>query len=660
MGRVTLAPFEPLTINGESITLDISANVIILPTGHPYLLSGNNEFTLSAPRSLKIGKSTFLEMYGDNNIQEMRYPWIAVYNSSDKKLNFFIFSERPKKLEYIVTNNELYGAYLTSTGDYYLTSDGDYYCWYDAVPTITKLILYPGNGSIFQGVLTYPTLTRNLNSTSIPDVLHHCIEGSITKFLKPYSANIGYDQYITSYGEEYQTPDGTYYFTSNSIPQASILVNESNIICDVPDGFASFSLETFTLCNFIQKEAIYPRIEQEFRNIGPAILRVGGGGANFTLWDPDGVSVCDDKTRYGVFNETIIDNLFTFVKKIGWKVIWNTNMAANDPATYADEVNYIYSNYAADLIGIEICNEPENLIDWGLRPNTYTPAQFITEWESYKNAIFAINPNIPLIGPSSGSTSYLQTFASNENQYVSMISQHYYPLSASGIGTMAPTIENLLSPLCMNTAINLVKGWKNISVAAGLPLILGETNSVFGGGKFGTSDTTAATLWAIDYMFNMMKLGCSGVYFHGVVAGGSYAPIYGVDGTPRAMYYGMLLFHHAANDGVCVDTLTSSPSANIVSHAVVGDDGKLRVVVINKDLYNDVAIEISTSNEYSHVSMIEFSSIYMSAAAGFKLGGSSVGDDGSWNPIELDLEMISSKKVTVTVKVCNAIVITLS
>jgi hypothetical protein len=49
---------------------------------------------------------------------------------------------------------------------------------------------------------------------------------------------------------------------------------------------------------------------------------------------------------------------------------------------------------------------------------------------------------------------------------------------------------------------------------AGIPLIIGETNSVSCGGRSGLSDTFGAALWAVDYVLLAASLGLQKIFFH--------------------------------------------------------------------------------------------------------------------------------------------------
>lgn len=94
--------------------------------------------------------------YGLQNISK---PWIALYSPESSIIDFYLFTHRPKQLE----------------------------CKRDESGEIYELKLYPGNGQIYHGQITYSDLTRDTNSDTIPDCLESSIEGSVTKLLRGYT-----------------------------------------------------------------------------------------------------------------------------------------------------------------------------------------------------------------------------------------------------------------------------------------------------------------------------------------------------------------------------------------------------------------------------------------------------------------------------------------
>jgi hypothetical protein len=114
-----------------------------------------------SPTTQNMGSTTY-ELSNDNNastgLQNLSKPWLALYDPTSNLIDFYLFTHRPKNLEFRR----------------------------DESGNIYELVLYPGNGLIYHGQITYPDLTLDSDSNLIPNFLEESIEGSLTKFLKSY------------------------------------------------------------------------------------------------------------------------------------------------------------------------------------------------------------------------------------------------------------------------------------------------------------------------------------------------------------------------------------------------------------------------------------------------------------------------------------------
>jgi hypothetical protein len=119
--------------------------------GFEYLLSFQNIGATSYDFEDSLNTS-----YG---LQHMSRPWIALYDPAKGLIDYYLFTHRPKNL--IRQRND--------SGEIY------------------ELVLYPGNGAIYHGQITYANLTADADSNLIPNCLEPAREGSITKFLNPYT-----------------------------------------------------------------------------------------------------------------------------------------------------------------------------------------------------------------------------------------------------------------------------------------------------------------------------------------------------------------------------------------------------------------------------------------------------------------------------------------
>ncbi|NLD20854.1 MAG: hypothetical protein GX663_11565 [Clostridiales bacterium] len=163
------APFSPVPLRGESVTIETEGKTLVIPTGNHDILSNLNEYTLSrSGEVLEIGTYTLT----DAELQYMIKPWIALYDPAKTVLNFFLFTHKPKKLQYKISNVVINSAqFQTADGVNFVTADETNFLVNVTDKYITQLILFPGNGLIYYGQITHCDLTRDTNSDSIPDCI---------------------------------------------------------------------------------------------------------------------------------------------------------------------------------------------------------------------------------------------------------------------------------------------------------------------------------------------------------------------------------------------------------------------------------------------------------------------------------------------------------
>lgn len=147
---------------------------------------------------------------------------------------------------------------------------------------------------------------------------------------------------------------------------------------------------------------------------------------------------------------------------------------------------------------------------------------------------------------------------------------HLYPQSTCD----APRVQRLSLPTLSNHAVV----WANISqftpdryaaTNEGVPLVLGETNSISCRGRSGISDTFGAALWGVDYCLTAAALGIPQVYWH-LHAESDYSAFvpydYEVDGKSlqhgiRANFYTHLFLAHVVS-GSDEHQVAALPDAN--------------------------------------------------------------------------------------------------
>ena len=144
----------------------------------------------------------------------------------------------------------------------------------------------------------------------------------------------------------------------------------------------------------------------------------------------------------------------------------------------------------------------------------------------------------------------------------------------------------------------------------------------------------ASALWCADYLFDLAELGVAGVNFHGGFNCRGYTSFCAVKHGgyhAHGNYYGMLFFRQAAQ-GRVIPLKLAGDGVNLTSHAVLGDDGLLRVALINKDLGKHAKVGIKLANRSDQATVMRLSAPSVDAKTGITLGGSGVASDGTWHP----------------------------
>jgi hypothetical protein len=393
---------------------------------------------------------------------------------------------------------------------------------------------------------------------------------------------------------------------------------------------------------------------QLVRNLGrEGVVRVGGIVADFTNYSDTGTAAAEPKRT--VITRACLQQLRGFLDVVGWTAIWSVNFGRGTLEQALVEVRAVKEALGDRLLAIELGNEVEN---YGrgtepLRKPPYTFAEFRAEYDRWRSAILAADPGLSFAAPDTAeSVEWVEQMAVDAHGDVQLLTTHYY----RG-GQKQATLDQLTSPDPRLTA--KLERLHRASMLSGVPWRMCETNSFFGGGRPGLSDTFAAALWTLDYMLLLAQSGCAGVNietgFNQLGFLSSYSPIRNDNAgqcTAGASYYGMLAFAVARGANSGVFPLHSGPAPKEASFYALGQAGGIQcVVLINKSL--DQPMRISLSD----VPLRDASSIHLAAPSpeskvDITLGGTPVDATGKWSPME-------AKPVTrdVLLPPCSAVIV---
>lgn len=405
------------------------------------------------------------------------------------------------------------------------------------------------------------------------------------------------------------------------------------------------------------------------RTLGAGVWRIGANNVDSTFFQRDGHPPRESmqENRYVTEPRTIgreaVDDFFAFARATGWKVIYGVNLGANNPTMAADEADYALSVGAREILAIEIGNEP-NLYPKGpkregIRPGNWGYPQYKAEFTATADAILARRPQAPLTGPAvTKGTKWMPLFMADFKDRIVLATSHVYPLSAAETDPSAPrfaTTEKLLGE-------GYPEDWATKladAQAAGVPYRIAECNTASGGGKRGVSNTFAAALWSIDFLFDVAHRGGQGVNLHGSFTPNNYSPIVFDKKTrtygPAPLYYGLLFFSQAAQ-GKFV-SCQSHGTAHLVAHAARGADGKLRVTLLNKDLAHPVQVNLEIGAACTRGEVLRLTSPQVDATEGVTFAEASVTAEGRWSPRTKETLSFRAGRAEVTLPAASAALI---
>ncbi len=363
------------------------------------------------------------------------------------------------------------------------------------------------------------------------------------------------------------------------------------------------------------------------RRLSPAgVIRIGGNTSDYAAWSPDGPAVSSPKAT--VVDRRGIRDLGTFLRATGWRLIWGFNLGRGSVDEAVDEAIAVAASVGDRLLAFEIGNEPD-LFPGVHRPANYSYTDYYTEYRRFKKAIRDKLPNAPFAGPDViVHADWLEQFARAEAGDIKLLTHHYY--AEGPPDNPSSTIENLLKP---NAVLpGLLGRLQAASRSSGVPYRICETNSCFGGGKPGVSDTMAAALWGLDFLFTLAQFNAGGVNVEtGVNHLGFlsyYTPI-----TPdaiRPLYYGMLAFSLAGR-GDRLALILDTTGLNITAYAVRSDRGEIWLTLVNKEAARDAHVRVDCPG-IAKASALRLTAPSLSSKDGVLLGGSAITRSGRWSP----------------------------
>jgi hypothetical protein len=417
----------------------------------------------------------------------------------------------------------------------------------------------------------------------------------------------------------------------------------------ITDGFLGLSIEYWAIEAYAGKnpDAVNPVLARLIADLAPGqtpVLRIGGVSTDQTWWPVAGV-----KRPPGVFyrlNARRLKVMKGLADMTGARLIMGITFEAESRLLAGAEAGAMASIIGSSHIeGFELGNEPElygnPAFSWYTRkghgvmgrPAGYGPSQFTSDFAAVGSAI----TEAPLAGPASGAADWLDdlgTFLTSV-PHVGVVTIHRYPFEACAVPPSSPsypTVSRLLSRLgTVDQAAGLTP-YVAVAHAHGVPLRIGEMNTVGCGNPPIVPNSFAEALWALDALFAYARVGVDGVNVH-TWPGAAYnlfnfaKTSTGWQATVEPEYYGLLMFAQAAPAGShLVRAASSNPT--IRAWATRAADGTIRVTLINDSTSSAQSLAVNVSGARGAASITRLLAPSAAATSGVTIGGRSLGATG--------------------------------
>jgi hypothetical protein len=391
-----------------------------------------------------------------------------------------------------------------------------------------------------------------------------------------------------------------------------------------------------------------------FATLGVRNIRIGGNTVDYgTFWQPGGRPVPPWASI--IITPADVQRVAAFARRIDAKVEWAVNIQHLDATLIDDEVGAVTAAFGDRLDSIQCGNEP-NTIFGGY-------AAFKAAFDTCKGAI---KGRAKISGPDTvgGGGSWNASFVADEAAALGQVSFHYY------VG--AHTVAALLAPGAIDGAAQGTAGSLSAARAHGLPYRTDETNSDAGGGAHGVSDVYASALWAMHYALATAARG-AGLNFHGFLGvcgqptvngkNDYYTPICAASAadehakvmTAGPEFYGLWMATHLGPGQFL--SATASGANNLVAYAVKGDDGALRVALIEKSATGSKLMVQVMLGATGTAEVLRLTAPSLTAPDGITVQGASLGRDGRLTPGAPDRVPIANGALTIDLATGSAALI---
>jgi hypothetical protein len=465
----------------------------------------------------------------------------------------------------------------------------------------------------------------------------------------------------------------------------------------IPRGFLGLAFEYSGIRGWVGPGAAPPNpvLVSLIRNLNPvgrSVIRIGGLSTDHSWWPVPGM-----KEPLGVtytLTPAWAQSLQALARAVNAQLVLGVNLEVNSPLlaqTEADAfIRWIGRRY---IDALDIGNEPPlysslpwyrvrggELFPWYSDVGTavfarglnWGPAAFVSDYAR----VLKVLPPVPIAGPDTQRAPWLAAYERflSPHSRARMLTSHGYGLNSCVTNPAAvayPSIPHLLSDYPLHDLLNGLIPYISVAHLHGATFRIDEMGSVTCNGRLGVSDTMASALWAAGALFSVAQDGVDGVNLH------SYPGLPnalfdftdspgGWTGAVHPLYYGALLFAHAAPAGSRLLRVSLSGPPTLHGWATTGPGSVRHVVLLNDSLTDSASVVVRAPRGVLGIrpaQLERLSAPSVSATGNISLGGRSFGavtTSGLLRPPVSDPVAGRGGAYRVTVPAVSAAVLTLT
>ncbi|HVU72573.1 MAG TPA: hypothetical protein VHE83_06400 [Mycobacteriales bacterium] len=469
------------------------------------------------------------------------------------------------------------------------------------------------------------------------------------------------------------------------VPDVQLAIpSVTNLGPAIPRDFLGISYEAASLPQ-AQWDPTQSNLARLIGTLGPGVIRFGGSTLDANVAWTNGVLCTKPSWASVTVTKADLQRLALFAQQSGWRVILGVNFGHFNPTCAGDEARVAQQVLGDSLVGVEIGNEPEAYVAYGLRPGSspsgcstnatspsYDPscdpgwpasdsssgpenyayvqggdpfAAYTYQVQQYRNAIQSVAPGVAVLGPASNGAGYLNAYAAVNGVPGQPLTSHVY---ATGVcpNMPVPSISSILGGAVTGLIDKLIKTDVGVGNNNGMPVRIAETNNVACGGEDGVSNVHASALWAANTLGLAATDGASGINFHagrpGVCGDGTtpwYTPICASSDedlangifTAQPEWYAMEMYSSFV--GTRVLSILREATVNVRAYATVDAAGVVRVMVDDMAPTGQQVVHLKLPPTFGVASETLLTGLSLDARFGTAYGGQTARSDGTFGPV---------------------------